>query len=546
MAKHAGLLALIALSLSAAFVAACAHVAAGEPGFAAFVEEHEEIDVAGEAINVASLRPLYRARGFEPIWLRGTGRLSRAGRTLLAYLEGADREGLNPEHFRVHEVRALLASGEADASAKLELLLSHLLIHCATDVGAGRLDPKQVDPKLFVFPREIRGPSIVENATHAGDLDQYLEGLAPRSDAYRRLRSALAGLRDIARAGGWPEIPDGPSLKPGQSDPRIVALRLRLRASGDLEGEWESNAFDAPLEAAVKRFQARHGLAADGVVGRATRAALNVTVDDRIEQIIVNMERLRWLPDELGPDYVAVNIADFSLTAVRAGMARLAMRVVVGRLYRQTPIFVSKIEAIEANPFWTVPPLIAKEDLLPKIIADPGYLVRNGFEVFAGWAEAARKLDPQHVDWAALSGKGFPYKLRQQPGAANVLGRYKFHFPNQFGVYLHDTPTRGLFKSPQRTFSSGCIRLEDAPALAKLLLEGEPEATRDALDEALASGVNKTFRLSRSVPIVVTYATAWVDDAGALQLRADIYGRDAALAAFLRSNEESHAPAYVQ
>jgi murein L,D-transpeptidase YcbB/YkuD len=546
MARLAGSSILIGLTLSVALLASCTPVRASEPSLAAFIEEHEELGVEGETINVAALRPLYRARAYQPIWLRDTGRLSRAGKTLLAQLDGVDQDGLDPAHFHVDEVRALLASSEAEAPAKLELLLSHLLIHYATDVGAGRLDPKQVDPKLFVFPREIRGTSIVENATRARDLEQYLDGLAPQSDAYRRLRSALKHLRDVARAGGWPKIPDGLALKPGLSDSRTATLRARLRATGELAAGGEDIVFDAPLEVAIKRFQARNGLTVDGVVGSATRAALNVTVHDRIEQIIVNMERLRWLPDALGPDYVVVNIADFSLTAVQGGKERMAMRVVVGRLYRQTPIFVSKIEAIEANPFWTVPAIIAKEDLLPKIIADPSYLVRNRFEVFSGSREAARKLDPLQIDWAGLSGRGFPYKLRQEPGANNALGRYKFHFPNPFAVYLHDTPSRELFKSPQRTFSSGCIRLEDARALASLLLEGESQVTKDALDEAVSSGVNKTFRLSRSLPIVVTYATAWVDDVGVLQLRPDIYGRDAALATFLRSSEESHAPAFVQ
>jgi len=511
-------------------------------GLEHLVEGQDRLALAGETIDVAALKPFYRARDFAPLWLRADGRLNRDGKILLDHLRSADTQGLVPEHFRVREIEAMRYAPETDPGA-LELLLSHLLIHYATDVGSGRLEPKQVAPDLAVFPRPILGPEILEGAAKADDLGAYLDQLAPAIDAYGKLHDALAELRKEARTAPWPVVPEGAALKPGAVEPRVLILRERLKASGDLQESDESDVFDSRLEEAVDRFQARQGLAADGVVGRATLAALNVPIEDRIGQIVLNMERLRWLPHDLGADYVSVNIAAFALSVMHQGSEVLSMRVVVGRTYRQTPVSASRIESIELNPYWSVPPSIARADLLPKILADPDYLVAHHYELFANWRAGAPALDPKTVDWRKIAGRGFPYKLRQEPGPDNALGRYRFVFPNKFDVYLHDTPTRALFEKDTRTFSSGCIRVEDAKALADYLFAGDPNWTPEALEAAQASGVNQSIRLQRPMPIVINYATAWVDGKGVLQFRPDIYGRDAALAAAFETSEERSAPA---
>lgn len=543
-----GWAALVMLALSSFTVTACA------AGYAStthnvpmarlerLVEGNNRLEVAGETIDVAAMRSFYRARDYAPVWLGTDERLNRRGRVLLRYLRDADTQGLVPAHYRIKEVEALTRPRPADPGA-LELLLSHELIHYATDLGSGRLEPRLVESSLAVFSRAILGPEVLDAAARARDIGSHLDSLVPASDEYRKLRDALAGLRKMARGAPWPIVPAGPSLKPGMSDPRVVVLRERLAESGDLAQPGEGPLFDEALAAAVRRFQARHGLAADGAVGEATLAALNVPLADKIEQVVLNMERLRWLPHDLGDDYVKVNIAAFDLAVVHKGATALSMRVVVGRTYRQTPVFASRIERVELNPYWNVPVSIARKDILPHILADPNYLGGHNFEVFTSWGPDAKKVDPRSVDWRNVAARGFPYKLRQKPGPENALGRFRFFFPNPFDVYLHDTPSRELFERETRTFSSGCIRLEKARALALYLLNDDPAWTPEAVDEGVQSGVNQSIPLARSVPVVVNYATAWVDDEGVLQFRPDIYGRDATLAGAFRTKEEKRAPA---
>ncbi len=278
-------------------------------------------------------------------------------------------------------------------------------------------------------------------------------------------------------------------------------------------------------------------------MGNATLAALNVPIEDRINQIVLNMERLRWLPHDLGADTVSVNIAAFELAVMHEGSETMSMRVVVGRSYRQTPVFASRIETIELNPYWNVPPSIARADILPKILADPDYLQAHHYDVFSSWQAGAETLEPKSVDWRKIAAKGFPLKLRQRPGPDNALGRFRFGFPNRFDVYLHDTPSRELFEKETRTFSSGCIRLEDAKGLAEYLLKDDPAWPPEALEAAVLTGANQSIRLAQPMPIIVTYATAWVDDQGVLQFRPDIYGRDKTLAEAFETREETSAPA---
>ncbi len=342
------------------------------------------------------------------------------------------------------------------------------------------------------------------------------------------LEKALAQYQQLAAQGGWPRVPGGPTLHEGDMDVRIPLLRDRLAAGGDLDAPTNrENIFDTPLREAVQRFQVRHGLIADGVVGAKTLAELNVPVSERIRQLAASLERCQPLPSLLEPRHILVNIADFTLKLYENGELRLSMPVIVGKTYRQTPVFNGRISSLVLNPAWEVPHSIATKDLLPKIKKNPSYLGTSHLRVFRGW-NPSTEVDPAGVDWASLSPSHFPYRLRQEPGPANALGRVKFLFPNPYDVYLHDTPSRELFRKDDRTFSSGCIRLANPLGLAVYLLQGTPLSSMEALTAAIASEKTQSIPLPSPIAVYMAYMTAWVDRDGTVQFRRDIYNRDPA------------------
>lgn len=345
-------------------------------------------------------------------------------------------------------------------------------------------------------------------------------GLGP--GAVTRLLAAEEDLLAVADAGGWPEIPVGPALRVGDEGPRVGLLRRRLAISdgADLSG---GAVFDAGLRAAVERTQRRHGLAVDGVAGRNTLAALNRPIGDRLRQVATNLARLQRLPAVESGVHVLVNAAAFELMLIEDGVETLSMPVIVGRPDRATPEFSTAITDLILNPDWVVPGRIARRDILARIRRDPDYLRRDGFEVYESWAPGARRLNPAMIDWKTLP-DGFPYKLRQRPGPKNALGQIKFLMRSPYDIYLHDTPQKELFRRPVRALSNGCIRLADPFALAEHLMRGREWAERR--EAALASLVTETIALPRPVPVHIVYLTAWVDEAGILNLRDDIYDRD--------------------
>jgi murein L,D-transpeptidase YcbB/YkuD len=320
----------------------------------------------------------------------------------------------------------------------------------------------------------------------------------------------------------------------------VPSLRQRLLREGvEPVTDAGSEQFDADLEDAVRRFQARHGLQVDGVVGPRTRAALNVSAAQRVDQLVANLERRRWLGEAPGRRQVRVNAAAFTLDAIEDDTVALHMRVVVGRPYRPTPEFSDRIRYLVLNPYWEVPPRLAVQDKLPAIKRDPGYLAAEHLRVLTGWGADARELDPAQIDWQRLR-RHMPYRLRQDPGPWNALGRIKFMFPNAYDVYLHDTPSRGLFAHAERSFSSGCIRVEQALALADWLLQDNPQWTPAALRAAIDSGRTRTVNLRAPVPVYLLYWTAWVDRDGRAHFRRDLYQRDAALAGALTTPIQTH------
>ena len=291
--------------------------------------------------------------------------------------------------------------------------------------------------------------------------------------------------------------------------------------------------YDAELVGAVKRFQYRHGLSQDGRVGKNSLAALNVSAEQRVTQILLNMERRRWMPDRFESRYIFVNLADYFLKLVDTINAKertvFTSEVVVGKPYHETPEFSAQIRYLVINPYWNVPHSIATKELLPSIKADPSYVQTHHYEVLDGWGAGAKVLDPRSIDWSTISPHRFPFRIRQMPGDDNALGRIKFMFPNRHDIYLHDTPSKQLFNRIRRAFSHGCIRVANAQALATMLLSKQPGWSKERIVETINSGKRTVVPLAEPIPIHLAYITAWANKDGSVHFRDDIYGRDSQL-----------------
>lgn len=499
-----------------------------------------EWTAAGEEIlAVRALPQVYADRGFSGIWV-ANGRVTPQALRFLEYLGQRDEDGLRPGDYHLQAIDSLLSKqGEPPQSemrrqVDLEFLLTDAFLVSGSHLLQGRVNPVTINPEWLANRRNADMGKVLMDAADRGAFVEALEALLPRHPGYLDLRGALARMRELAAAGGWAPVPDGPTLHEGESEPRIPALRARLRVSGDHPspsavtpaGE-DTLLFDALLAEGVRRFQVRHGLEPDGVVGQATLAALNVPATDRVRQLEVNLERWRWLPEDLGSRYILVNIAGFSVEVVEDDVPVLEMRAIVGRQYRQTPVFSSRMTYLVLSPYWHVPPTIAALDKLPEIKKDPGYVAAQRMTLLD--ASSNTPVDVASVDWETMTGPEFNrrFRLRQDPGPANALGDVKFMFPNPHNVYLHDTPTRDLFARTERGFSSGCIRIERPIDLAEYLLRGDRAWTREGIMAAIERRGEKTVTLPDPIPVHVQYWTAWVDGNGVVNFRRDLYGRDA-------------------
>jgi murein L,D-transpeptidase YcbB/YkuD len=497
--------------------------------------------VLGERVRSGGdLFRFYEGRGYRPAWLIGSGpRLEPF--ILLWSLSDARSEGLDPGDYHVDRLREL--TGEAFPApgdgmdpdearlARLDILMSDAFLTYARHVGNGRVSPEDIEQ----FTGAARdGPDLaglLGESLDNGRLDEVLNELPPPHPGYGGLREALARYRRIAARGGWALIPEGPAMRAGDTGERVRALRQRLTVSGELDPEEdkdEPGTFGPALEAALMRFQFSHGIESDGIAGDETLAALNVPVEDRIEQIRVNMERWRWLPRDLGERHILVDIAAFELSVVEGGGTVMSMEAIVGKAYRNTPVFSGTMTHMVLGPSWNVPRTIAVEDKLPRIQKDPEYLRRHGYEVFAIGDPDAGPLDPATIDWTELDEEHFPYRLRQKPGPGNALGRVKFMFPNEHAVYIHDTPERKLFNRSVRMFSSGCIRISRPIELAEYLLNDKPGWGRHKILRAFIRWNELTVKIT-PVPIHLVYFTARANGDGTLEFRKDVYRRDATL-----------------
>ncbi len=473
------------------------------------------------------LTAYYRDHDGELLWL-GTGRAPR----FIAWLRAAADDGLDPADYPIDQLAKLNAAVEATddrGRAIIELHFSAAFLEYASDLKVGRFLPRKVDPDFFLQQREIDQLAALTGLAAATNLDHFFISWQPSAPDYAALRAVLADYRALAQAGGWPSVPMGDTLKPGMSDPRVPALRARLAVTDGADPQAPPGAedvYDDALVAVVKSFQARHGLDVDGVAGRATIVAMNVPVERRVQEIIVSMERWRWMPEDLGEQYVMVNIAGFDLKRVRDGKVEEEMAVVVGKPYARTPVFSNAIKYIEFNPYWNVPPSIAIKEELPKLRTNPAARAAAGFEAVRGDQVYALTS----INWNQYGPGNFPFQIRQRPGPNNALGRVKYMFPNQFNVYLHDTPAKSLFGKSARAFSHGCVRLSRPLELAPPVLTAGGLAgwSQARVDQVVATGKRTDVNLDKPLPIHITYFTAWVAQ-GVPNFRADVYEQDAKL-----------------
>ena len=478
-----------------------ASVTAALPSVIERLQERKAVDAA----MAADLQRLYRDLGNEPLW-----HLSPAGEPRAKIAVAALHAAGNAD-----PILDAASSESPEAIAERDVVLSAELLAHATRVRSGRVGPSRRGADWTIPAERFDAVASLEEAIRADTLVDFLKSLPPPHRDYRALEDSWRSYRAIVERGGWPLVPEPGTLQADSNDPRLAVLRTRLEIEGDLRsGE--------SLPTGIRRFQERHGLEPDGRIGKRTLAELNVPAEKRLAQIALNLERWRWMPRHLGDDHVFVNVAAATLTLVRKGVADRPIRVIVGDEDHQTPSLAARISAITLNPPWRVPPSIASREMLPKLRRNPGYLAANNFVILN------RPDDPTgaRVDWQSIPDGRFPFSLQQQPGARNALGNVKFEMANPHDIYLHDTPGRNAFARADRALSHGCIRVQNPLALAALLLDDAVSWPESALKQEVEEGETRRVPLARSVPVYLTYFTAFVDHDGRTQFRRDLYGRD--------------------
>ncbi len=457
-------------------------------------------------------------------------------KALLNALAEAGEHGLTPDDYRLrklaYDVQQVYSRRKRVnllevIQLDMDMSMSYLLY--AHHLFNGRINPNDL------------GGTWHNDAKHA-ELAQYMSGksvsqvlsmVQPNVPEYRELQEKLVTYRSIAENGGWPTLPPSSLLKQGDEGQDVYILRRRLDKTGDLgrslaKSSGNSYYFDSELAEAVRNFQKRHGIKPDGIVSQETVREMNRPVQERIEQIKVNLERIRWMPRELGSDYVLINVPGFLLSYVRGGRLQEKMKVIVGNSFSATPIVHADMSYIMFSPSWNVPGPVFIRQLMPEVREDPDYLKKNGYELYASVADLGKKtLDPAQVNWDNFVEDYPHFKVVQKPGPGNEQGRVKFVMPNNYNIFLSDAASPSMFEETKRDFNYRCISVEKPVELAEMLLSSR-KWREDDIKKSMSQEVPVKASLPRKIPVYITYRTCWVDEEGTLNFRADIYGFDAA------------------
>ena len=507
-------------------------------------------------------RRFYRDRQFRLGWFKDHHPVPQV-QTLQNTIAKAKDEGLEPKDYQIKNLKQLFADlekAQSDSTRRnalerqIDVNLTGTYLKWASDYYRGVANPRDSKNTAWqVKPNKIKlNKALLTFLGERKSRYNYYE-FAPLHPEYDQLKKALAAYRQQERQGGWPSLPAGTKLRPGDTSPTVAALRQRLTNGARPGGRSDAptatpvslksgaspatntapagaEVYGPDLVSAVKTFQDDAGLKSDGIVSGETLRQLNVPIGARIDQLILNMERWRWLPKRFEPSYLLVNIPEYTLHVIENNKEAFNMRVIVGKDLHETPIFSDQMEYVVLAPYWNVPFSIIKNELRDKLVANPHYIDKLDMEVVKGSGKKAVVVDPASIDWAGVTEENFKYTLRRRPGPENDLGNMKFIFPNSNDVYLHDTPHRELFAQSQRSFSHGCVRVQDPLKLATYLLRNKPGWDQQTILDTIATHREKYVQLKEKLPVYLVYFTAWADADGHPHFRDDIYKHDQSLA----------------
>ncbi len=476
------------------------------------------------------LPKFYTNRNYQLAWTNNKNR-----NDLLLSIQSAFDEGLDPNDYHLEKISELLEKTKyKNLNNKdlvdLDFLMTDALILYASHLISGKVEQAKLRSKWDVAlnPRPENIDSLLTVTLHNKKIKEALESLKPRHYLYKLMKFNLKVYRELAKNGGWPKIEEGETLKKDMINERILAIRKYLLITQDLKSNAGANdsLYDEKLEEAVKKFQTRHNLTSDGVIGKGTLEQMNVSVADRVDMFKVNLERMRWVFHEQEDDFLLVNIAGFYVKRFRNKEVVFSSRVIVGKFHKETPIFKGEMQYIVLNPTWTLPYSIATHETLPKLKKDPGYLSAKHMEIMD---RSGKILNYNNIDFSKYSTGNFPFIVRQKAGPWNALGQVKFIFPNKYSVYLHDTPSRSLFNRQDRAFSHGCIRTENKWELLMSLMDDPDVWNMDKINGILASGKTTRINLPKPLNIYLMYWTTTIDQNNVIYFMKDVYKRDAAI-----------------